>query len=371
MAMVRVSILDPSGSKKTQAEVPDNVSAERLIGALVPRLALPSQDEAGRPITYRLAYGKAGESWPLDLSSTLAEAKVSNDDVLRLYAEMQAGGPPWYFGSKPVGGSPGHGANMRIFISWSGPRSQVLARCLHSWIPLVLHYAEPWLSESDVVPGERWAQVLSRELEVSNFGIVCVTRDNLSSPWLLFEAGSLAKSLESGRVVPLLLDVDFSELGGPLSQFQARKVGKQGLGETLLSINRHAGQPVPEARAGQLLEALWPALEAQLALIPGGERSSGPIRSPNEILEDLVASVRSIDRRLEDVESMVSHLGTFFPEKRPVPSLWTIPGTDAGILRDISARLSLLDLDPQSGEPTPKQALPADDAQSTGDSSSK
>jgi proteasome lid subunit RPN8/RPN11 len=91
MSMVRVSILDPSGSRKTTAEVPDNVSAERLTGALVPRMSLPVADESGRPINYRLAITRGGEQTQLPPEQTLADAQVQNDDVLRLYAEMQAG----------------------------------------------------------------------------------------------------------------------------------------------------------------------------------------------------------------------------------------------------------------------------------------
>lgn len=70
---------------------------------------------------------------------------------------------------------------MKLFISWSGTRSRELAEALREWIPLVLHYVEPWLSEADITAGERWAQSVAKELETSNFGIICVTRENVSS----------------------------------------------------------------------------------------------------------------------------------------------------------------------------------------------
>ncbi len=91
MAQLRVSILDPSGSKKTQAEVPDNVSAHRLIQALATRMNLPALDQSGRPVSYRLTLNRDGEEVVLEEDQTLADVKVQDDDALRLYADMQAG----------------------------------------------------------------------------------------------------------------------------------------------------------------------------------------------------------------------------------------------------------------------------------------
>ncbi len=176
-----------------------------------------------------------------------------------------------------------------------------MAVALREWLPLVLHYAEPWLSETDIAAGERWADAIAKELEVSNFGILCVTRENLASPWIVFEAGSLAKSLSSSRVIPLLLDLDFSEISGPLAQFQAKKVDEEGVGETIQSINRAAQQPVQAGRATQLFGALWPDLSKKLEAIPAPKEPSKPTRSQHQILEELVASVRSLEARLREV----------------------------------------------------------------------
>jgi hypothetical protein len=191
---------------------------------------------------------------------------------------------------------------MRVFISWSGDRSQALAQALRDWLPLVLHFVEPWLSEADIAAGERWANSVAKELEVSNFGIVCVTRENVAAPWILFEAGSLAKSLEGSKVIPLLLDLEFSEISGPLAQFQAKKVDKVGVAEIVGAINHTAQHPVPDARANQLFEALWPQLEAQVASIPKQQNSGKPIRPQHEVLEELVASIRAIDQRIRSLE---------------------------------------------------------------------
>jgi hypothetical protein len=85
---------------------------------------------------------------------------------------------------------------MKIFISWSGPRSEALATALREWFPLVLHYVDPWLSKADIQVGERWGVEVAKELESCNFGVICVTKDNVNAPWILFEAGALAKSMQ-------------------------------------------------------------------------------------------------------------------------------------------------------------------------------
>lgn len=195
---------------------------------------------------------------------------------------------------------------MKVFVSWSGSRSQLLATALRDWLKLVLHYVEPWLSEADLTAGERWGPALAKELETSNFGIVCITRENLTSPWILFEAGSLAKSLEGSRVIPLLLDVEFSEITGPLAQFQAKKVDRDGVFEVVQSINSQAKQPVADAQLRQLFDALWPNLEKQIAEIPKTVAPAKQTRSQHEILEELVTSVRSLDARMRDQEEFGS-----------------------------------------------------------------
>jgi hypothetical protein len=185
---------------------------------------------------------------------------------------------------------------MKIFISWSGDRSHQLTQALHEWLPLVLHYVKPWLSQVDISAGSRWPHEVAKELETTNFGIICVTQENLASPWILFEAGALAKS-QGAKVIPLLLDVEISNITSPLSQYQAKKLGKEGLLEMVQSINQSADSPVPEDRAKQLFADLWPEAEKKIEAIPAQARGAKHSRSQHEILEELVATVRGFEER--------------------------------------------------------------------------
>ncbi len=195
---------------------------------------------------------------------------------------------------------------MKVFICWSGDRSQAVAQSLRDWLPLVLHYVQPWLSDIDIAAGERWTQSVAKELETTNFGIICLTRENISSPWILFEAGSLAKSFQDSKVIPLLLDLEIRDISGPLAQFQAKKIDREGLGDVIQSINQVATQAIPETRTKELFDALWPKIENQLADVPKSATPQKVTRPQHEILEELVVGVRSLDSRLRDLEGMVS-----------------------------------------------------------------
>lgn len=190
---------------------------------------------------------------------------------------------------------------MRIFISWSGERSEQLAKALREWLPLVIHHAEPWLSQADIQAGERWSVEIAKQLESTNFGIICVTPENLNSAWLLFEAGALAKSMEDGRVIPLLLDLEFKNISGPLAQFQAKKADAVGLRELVNSLNKAESTPVPEAHLGKLFSALFPELEKQISEIPKINVPAKSARSQGEILEELVGSVRGVEVRMREM----------------------------------------------------------------------
>jgi hypothetical protein len=191
---------------------------------------------------------------------------------------------------------------MKVFISWSGPRSKELANALRQWLPMVLQYVEPWISDKDISAGERWAQTIAGELEAANFGIICITPENLNSEWILFEAGALSKSMLDGKVIPLLFGLELSELSGPLSQFQAQKVDNSGVMEVIKSINKVAEKPTLNELVDRLVPSLWPQLQETLSKIPAKPQSDKHKRSQQEILEELVTGIRGINSRIREYD---------------------------------------------------------------------
>src|SRR5438045_2056479 len=131
---------------------------------------------------------------------------------------------------------------MKVFVSWSGARSKTLALHLHEWLKAVVQRAEPWMSDRDLEAGQRWNEEISSRLKDTHFGIICLTRENLGAPWLLFAAGALAKAVDSARVVPILLGVPRSDLTFPLAQFQAVEASESGFRSLAVAVNNALGE---------------------------------------------------------------------------------------------------------------------------------
>lgn len=95
---------------------------------------------------------------------------------------------------------------MRVFISWSKRPSLAYALKLKALIEEVSAEAEVFVSETDISAGEDVQSKIIRKIEECDQLILCFTKENKKSPWLLFEAG-YARGLHK-IVIPLLFDLD-------------------------------------------------------------------------------------------------------------------------------------------------------------------
>ena len=189
---------------------------------------------------------------------------------------------------------------MLVFISWSGQKSHYVAQALHSWLKDTMQVLEPWLSSEDIRQGARWNVDVARKLEEATFGILCLTRDNLSEPWVLFEAGALAKTLDQSLVCPYLIDLKPSELKGPLVQFHAAQATESDTRKLLHSMNKQLGKnALPDAQVDRACRKWWPDLEIVLRQLPEPTTPLEELRSDRELIEELLDRVRRIDTSTE------------------------------------------------------------------------
>jgi hypothetical protein len=158
---------------------------------------------------------------------------------------------------------------MRIFLSWSGERSKYVAEQLSDWLPVVIQETETFMSEHDIEAGSRWSKEIDEKLDRTDFGILLVTPENQYEPWLVHEAGALGKSVEESRVVPLLIDMEPSDLDWPLARFQAVRLEEEGIRELISSLNDSLGEEQLEGGVLQKsFSAHWSGLEEKIGDIP-------------------------------------------------------------------------------------------------------
>jgi hypothetical protein len=188
---------------------------------------------------------------------------------------------------------------MKVFISWSGQRSAAVADALRYWLPKVIQALEPWMSADDVEKGTRWRSGIATELEQSSVGIICLTRENLDSTWIHFEAGALSKQQQNTYVCTLLFDLEPTDVREPLAQFQATRARKDDVRKLISTINNTLGdEKLPESELSEIFEVWWPKLEERLANIGELTTSAAPIRADRELLEEILEIVRSQGGRI-------------------------------------------------------------------------
>lgn len=184
---------------------------------------------------------------------------------------------------------------MKVFISWSGPHSKKLGEAIRDWLPGVLQLVTPYFTPSDIEKGTRWSTDIAKELEESKIGILCVTKDNLHSDWILFEAGALSKRLQKSLVCPILFGITNTDLAGPLKQFQTTEFEKNDFHKLMTVINAQLDEhKLPQKTLDIVFEKWWPDLEVKIneILVDLGQPEQ-PIRSDRELLEEILQLNRS------------------------------------------------------------------------------
>jgi len=192
---------------------------------------------------------------------------------------------------------------MKVFISWSGERSKLVAEALKELIEDVTQAAEPWMSPA-IRAGAFWRDDIRNKLNSSRFGICCVTKDNYDAPWLLFEAGALSKTVEERTFVcPYLIDLTPSELPqSPLTDYQAKEATEPDTWDLIHTINAELGD---EARTSEQLkrafDRCWPDLKSTVAQVKHRKDEAETERPTEEMVEEILVMVRDLTRRFPDV----------------------------------------------------------------------
>jgi hypothetical protein len=186
----------------------------------------------------------------------------------------------------------------RVFISWSKPRGMAVGEALNEWLPKVIQEVEPFYSP-DIEKGAPWLRRITDELEGTSLGVVIVTPESASAPWLNYEAGALSKDQSVALVCTVLLDMTKSDVSGPLSDFQATRLSEvDDVFKLVSAINSRGERPLPEPRLRESFELLWPHLAEKIRAIesePVG-LDKEPKRTELDLLGEILDRVRALER---------------------------------------------------------------------------
>ena len=194
---------------------------------------------------------------------------------------------------------------MNIFISWSGERSHKVAELLNDWIQCVIQAVDPWLSSRDIDKGTVWFSELTDQIEKTNNGIICLTKANLNKPWILFEAGALAKGLQTNRVFTFLIDLEAHDVKDPLAQFNHTSPNRNDLYRLIISINNGLGDRALKTDVlRKVFETYWPQFEKDFKEILKNtkEEEIKEQRPQKDILTEILYAVRGLERRISKIE---------------------------------------------------------------------
>lgn len=195
---------------------------------------------------------------------------------------------------------------MKVFISWSGDRSKKVAELLDDWIQCVIQAVNPWMSSKDIDRGALWFTEITDQLANTSIGIVCLTKENRNKPWILFESGALAKGLTSNRVCTFLIDLTPTDLENPLAQFNHTFPVRDSVWELVRTINLSLKEnALKESVLLKVFETYWPQFENDYNLIISTTPETEIVtkRKDNDIMLDVLSTVRLLDKRIRNIEA--------------------------------------------------------------------
>ncbi|MDH6168134.1 hypothetical protein M2282_003285 [Variovorax boronicumulans] len=196
---------------------------------------------------------------------------------------------------------------MKVFVSWSGPRSHAVAQVLREWVMAVIQAARPWLSSEDIQRGAQWFGDIGSQLQESSVGIFCLTQRNKTAPWILFEAGAIAKGVPTNRICTLLIDLEPTDVLGPLAQFNHTRPTRDEMYKLAATLNSALGETrLTEAQLKKSFDAHWESFDEDFrAAVDENPEAGAPVAPPatDEMLGEILSNLRSMNSRLSQIEA--------------------------------------------------------------------
>jgi hypothetical protein len=133
-----------------------------------------------------------------------------------------------------------------------------------------------------------------------------LTKQNKDKPWILFESGALAKGLSSNRVCTFLIDLESTDIANPLAQFNHTFPTKDSIYELVRTINLILSEKgLKDDVLTKVFETYYPQFEKKFKQIlkDTPEEEIKTKRKGDDIMIEVLSSVRMLERRLRNIEN--------------------------------------------------------------------
>ncbi|MCF7954839.1 MAG: hypothetical protein K9M75_03455 [Phycisphaerae bacterium] len=160
---------------------------------------------------------------------------------------------------------------MKIFLSWSGEISKRISHEVRGCISSIFENRVIFFHSPDIRKGRFWPEELFGNMGTCDSAIICITPENQKAPWILFEAGAIARRMFEkkrrpiGVVCPIFFGFHDVDADGPLSCFQITLYNKADFFKLVESINDeldHANK-LPNKDLRELFEVHWKTLKSR------------------------------------------------------------------------------------------------------------
>jgi len=151
---------------------------------------------------------------------------------------------------------------------------------------------------------------LFKVLEETKFGIICLTPENQTEPWINFEAGAIGKT-PSSKVCPYLLcGLKPTDITGPLTHYQASPADKNETLKLLQDLNSAVDPPLPSEFLDNTFNKFWPDIKQALDSIPEPESPSQQVPRPQQdLLEEMLELLRRGEKSQIDTQTSITIVG--------------------------------------------------------------
>jgi hypothetical protein len=197
---------------------------------------------------------------------------------------------------------------FNIFISWSGLPSKHVASALRTWLSDVIQSAQPWMSDSDIDKGSRGTEEISKALDTIEVGISCLTFENMTAPWILYEAGAMSKRIgtKSRLCTYLLAGLTQEHVSPPLGMFQHTRSDKEDTKRMVKSINGAIKNPLSDSSLDRAFEKYWPDLEESIRSMPPPDSTVMKKRPVEDMFAEILSRLREGRTNQQELEDFLN-----------------------------------------------------------------